>query len=254
MSTPQISKENSLWNNWSIATLDGNVTQDEFDSLIKATRDGGITEAEREDARYLRWRARLSYDAIVDGNRMKCFVDGGTKPCKSDSEVKNAEHLRIQAEKLYFLINANTECRIGAIFENRMDAFDCSVHLYLFEKNPKPNHVEIQRKGSFLWFLNPIEYVVKNGLPPGYTNQPRQNNAGIVGGTAAEAENITRLDCVNVCATYNESDECTKAQKVCYEVETEQTDVTKEIDIYTGDLMPPTQNCLSADGKVFKCN
>lgn len=68
------------------------------------------------------------------------------------------------------------------------------------------------------------------------------------------AETKTRLDCFNICVVYNKDDKCTKAQKVCYEVKREETAVTKEIDIITDDLTPPTASCLSADGKVYKCN
>lgn len=71
---------------------------------------------------------------------------------------------------------------------------------------------------------------------------------------AVGAEKIIRLDCVNVCVAYNKENKCIEAQKICYAVKMEATADTKEIDIYTGDLTPPTQSCLSADGKVFKCN
>jgi hypothetical protein len=68
------------------------------------------------------------------------------------------------------------------------------------------------------------------------------------------AETKTRLDCFNICVVYNKSNMCTKAQKVCYQVKIEETAVNKEQDIITRDLTPPTQSCLSADGKVYKCN
>jgi hypothetical protein len=68
------------------------------------------------------------------------------------------------------------------------------------------------------------------------------------------AETKTRLDCFNICVVYNKDNKCTKAQKVCYEVTIEETAVNKEIDIITRDLTSPTQSCLSADGKVYKCN
>lgn len=71
---------------------------------------------------------------------------------------------------------------------------------------------------------------------------------------AVGAEKMTRLDCINICVAYNMNNKCTKAQKFCYEVKIEETSITKEIDIYTGDLTPPTQSCISADGKAFKCN
>lgn len=82
---------------------------------------------------------------------------------------------------------------------------------------------------------------------------------------------------------YPNGTDCKKSKKVCHEVcddfdvkpsgDTPHVPITtppksqgtpnssqtpsksqKEIDINTGDLTPPTQNCVSADGKVFKCN
>ena len=69
------------------------------------------------------------------------------------------------------------------------------------------------------------------------------------------AETKTRLDCFNICVVYNKDDKCTEGyMKVYYGSQREETAVTKEIDIITDDLTPPTASCLSADGKVYKCN
>lgn len=92
---------------------------------------------------------------------------------------------------------------------------------------------------------------------------------------------VSHQECEYPCLEYypNGTD-CWKSKKVCHEVcddfdvkpsgDTPHTSITappksqstseqtssprKDIDIITDDLTPPTQNCLSADGKVYKCN
>lgn len=66
--------------------------------------------------------------------------------------------------------------------------------------------------------------------------------------SAADAKTKTRRDCYNICTEYDKNGKCKKTERYCYEV------IVEEPDIIQRDLTPPTQNCASADGTVYKCN
>lgn len=66
---------------------------------------------------------------------------------------------------------------------------------------------------------------------------------------SVDAATKTRKDCFNICKSYDKDGNCTKTEKMCLEV------IIEEPDIITRPLTPPTQSCISADGKtVYKCN